>query len=138
MTTEGQRKVWERHQDLFRDRKNYSSMKLHRFLRDTYPPEKHREMYEKPDQIAEKLRRPPKKRNSTKRPLSGAQKNSLQRDLDMVAADLRENKAEIDRLKQEIHLAGPIIKAILRSGHFRDLISDQVREQLEEFADARP
>ena len=138
MTAEGQRAAWMEHKELFRDKKNWSAHKLHRHLRETYPPDKRPEMYHRPEQVLKKLQQPPKKRRGKKRPVIGnAEQKSLLRDLDVIGTEVKENQEEINTLKREIELAGPLIEAILNNDELRKLVPEGMLPELEEFAEAR-
>jgi ParB/RepB/Spo0J family partition protein len=138
MTADGQRAAWEENKELFREKKKWSAHKLHRHLRVTYPPDKRPEMYHRPERVLEKLQRPPKKRRGKKRPVIGnPEQKSLLRDLDVIGTEVKENQEEIDMLKREIELAGPVIEAILRNEELRELVPEGMLPELEEFAEAR-
>lgn len=138
MTAEGQRLAWSEHKELFQDKQKWSALKLHRHLRETYPPDKRPEMYHRPEQVLERLQRPAKKRRGRKRPVIGnLEQKSLLRDLDVIGTEVKENKAEIDALKREIELAMPVIEAILNNHDLYELIPEAILPELEEFAEAR-
>lgn len=95
-------------------------------------------MYHHPGRVLEKLRRPPKKRRGKKRPVIGnTEQKALLRDLDVIGTEVKENEAEVQALKREIDLAGPIIQAILDNDELADLVPEVMMPELEEFAEAR-
>ena len=69
--------------------------------------------------------------------IGGTEQRSLLRDLDVVSTEVKENQAEVETLKREIELAGPVIEAILNNDGLLELVPEGMLTESEEFAEAR-
>lgn len=113
-----------------------SGHQAHRLVRTDYGPRSHPEFYVSPEKTIEKLQRTKKGRKAKARPkLSRDEKKVLARDLETRETELADSKAELEQMKQEIRLATQPIRAILRNPTLVALLSDDVKEEFDRFAE---
>jgi len=113
-----------------------SGGRLHRLVRSKFSPTSHPEMYVAPEKTAEKLQRKQAGRRSRRRPkLTRDEKEVLSRDLALLEVELENGQEELKQLNLEIKLATQPIRAIMRSQKLVALLSEDVREEFDRFAE---
>jgi ParB-like chromosome segregation protein Spo0J len=111
--------------------------KLHKLVRAKFSPKAHPDFYVAPQKTLEKMGRTRKGRSSRHRkPLSRSEKELLANDLGLKEVELADGKEELLRLKREITLATPPIRAILRNKELMALIPPETLFELQAFGEA--
>jgi ParB/RepB/Spo0J family partition protein len=133
MTEEGQRQVWEKHSDAAT---TLSGERLHRWIRDKYPPDANGEMYVAPDKVIKQLNREDKGRKGKKRTaVSDHKKSSLEKDLEAKKLEIEDKKAQIAGLEEDINATIPVVEALCDDDELWAAIPESIQSDLEEFAE---
>ncbi len=133
VTEAGQRKIWEEHQV---EIEQMSADRLHRFLRETYPPDTYGEMYKCADATKRRLARPKSNRRVRSRPnISRQEKTSLLHDVDAKRIELEDKKSQIKELQEHIEAAVPVIEALRETPKVWKTLSQSARDDFQEFAE---
>jgi hypothetical protein len=133
LTEEGQRILWERHRE---EIERMSAGRLHRFVREQYPPSKFPELYEAPEKVHEQLKRGKQKRRPRKRPeVSRHEKEVLLKDVDAKKIEIEDKKAQIRELQSHIDGAIPVVQAIRETPALWESLPKNVLQDFEDFAD---
>lgn len=133
MSEEGQQKVWQAHG---KELMEGSGSKLHKSVRAQYPPTEFPSYYREPEMMAQRLARKQGKRKSKARTIIPPdEKKRLMQSLDVKETELRDGQEELKQMKAEINAATPIVAAIFRNEKFLAQVPEEMREELERFAE---
>jgi hypothetical protein len=121
---------------LQRQFRTLSGGRLHRLVRSKFSPKSHPQFYVAPEKTAEKLRRKQVGRKSRRRPkLTRDEKDVLSRDLSLREVELENGQDELKQIEREIKLSTQPIRAILRSQKLLAMLSSEIREEFDRFAE---
>ena len=132
MTAKGQKEIWESHRDGVIQ---MSGGRLHRWVRETYPPTEFRDMYEAPDVTTKQLTRKNQPRKARKRGhVSVDEKKALLKDVDARRIELEDKQAQIKEFEEHINAAIPLIEGLRKNDDLWNALPSVVRADFEEFA----
>lgn len=133
MTEDGQAKVWSLHGS---DLAVLPGGGMHKAIRAEYHPEKFAHFYRQPELVADRLQRKSGKRKAKTRPkLTDNEKRRMQSSLDMKELEIREGNEELKAMKAEIAATVPMVAAILRMPVLTAMVPEEMRAELERFAE---
>lgn len=133
LTPAGQAKVLR---SLRREMRSLSGGAFHKLVRTKFGPRQHPEMYLNPAHTLEKMSRKQKGRKSKKRPrLTRDEKTALSQSVELAEIELEDLTADNKRMKRECLLAGPVLNAILRNKELREMLSAEMRPEIERFCE---
>jgi hypothetical protein len=105
-------------------------------LSSRFSPSSHPQFYVSPEKTAEKLKRKQVGRKSRRRPkLTRDETEVLSRDLSLREVELENGHAELKQIEREIKLSTQPIRAILRSQKLLAMLSSEIREEFDRFAE---
>ncbi|MBI3837380.1 MAG: ParB/RepB/Spo0J family partition protein [Planctomycetia bacterium] len=132
MTEAGQTEIWKNHADAVL---KMSASRLHRWVRETYPPAKFPHMYESPEAVIRQLTRKSTPRKAQKRTkVSVDEKKTLLKDVDAKKIELQDKQAQVAEYTSHIEAAIPVIEAFRENAELWDSLPAAVRSDFEEFA----
>jgi ParB/RepB/Spo0J family partition protein len=133
LSPDGQAAVWKDHA---RELVSTDGKKLHKQLRKQYPPDKFGTYYRDANLTTERLTRKGGTRKAKPRPnISTDEKKKLLRSFELREAELQEFQEELKTLKAEINASIAPISAILRSEKLLAMVPQEMREELQVFAE---
>ncbi len=132
MTSNGQREVWEKHQD---EIVNLSGGSLHRFVRNTYRPDQFPNLYESPESAMRQLTRKNQPRKTRKREVvSVTEKKALLKDVDAKKIELDDKLEQIRDIQSDIDAAIPVIKSLRGNKALWESLPTSTRSDFKDFA----
>ena len=132
ITQTGQKQIWENHRDTVLQ---MSGIQLHRWVRDTFNPTEHREMYEAPDVVIRQLTRKNKPRVVHKRTaVSADEKRNLLKDVDAKKIELEDKQLQTKEFETHINSAISVIEALRKDKELWNSLPNVVRNDFQEFA----
>lgn len=111
-----------------------SGRKMQSLVRKRFSPSKHPEMWEKPEQSAEKISKRTSKRQqlikARSKPVSQKELNSLNDDLDMLATEHTDNEKLIERANRLLQRVAPIHRAVSSDAVLLDYVATRWPEHV--------
>lgn len=105
-------------------------------LRAKYPPAKFRNFYTNPEATERNLGLAKQRRAAVRSRVAAtpaAEKRKLLESVESKAAEIKDNKIELEELRADITAATPIVAAILRNRELKALLQPEMLEELELF-----
>lgn len=130
MTEDGQAKAFRA---LRKEMGKMSGDAFQALVRSKFGPKQHPALYVDAEAAIRKLSR--KRRAKKRAPLTRDEKTALASSLEVAEIELVDLQTDNKRMKRECTLAGPVVSAILRSEKLPAMLSGEMREELERFAE---
>lgn len=135
MSEKGQRAVWKAHgKELTKE----GAGRLHKTFRAQYPPTEYPTYYKDPEKAHRRIKgtKPGVKRQVKPRAsYTSDEKRKLLRSYEFKAAELESDKEELESIKAKIAAATPIISALIRNKRLWALVPEEMRPEIERFAE---
>lgn len=134
LTEKGQKAIWKSHAS---ELQTESGSAIHHRLRRDYSPESHPEFYRNAEQTRGRMERfSGTKRTGKKRPaITPAEKKRLMSSFEMKEIELKDSQEELTRLKREIQAAIAPIAAIMRNPDLWARVPDEMKPEIERWAE---
>jgi len=133
MSDAGQEEIWSEHSDAI---KKMSASRLHKWIRETYSPESHPQMYKNPDRLVDRLKRQSQPRKTRKRAkISVVETNALMKDVEARRIELEDKSRQVAEFEKDIDAAVPVIKALRDNVAIWKTLPTSVQTHFDEFAD---
>lgn len=131
LTEAGQKAIWKAHgKELMSN-----GATAHKRLRAQYPPASFPDFYREPKLIARRLKQKGGQRRAS-RGMSAGEKQRLAESYELKEIEVREGRNKLAVMERQIKAAIPLVAATLRNEQVLALVPDEMRPELERFAEA--
>lgn len=133
MSEKGQQAVWKKHSE---ELSGSGKAGVHKHIRKLYPPASFPAFYRQPELVASRLARKATKRKAKGAPtITSNEKRRMMSSVELKSIELSEGQGDLKKMETEIQAAIAPIAAIMRAEKLWALVPEDMRPEIERFAE---